>query len=207
MRPPSNYDIFTQTLSPSLAHDESVVGATEALKFATAGQTIVTVDGTAIAGTRTSATRFTRTAGTWNQTVIILISAITPSGVNLTFQLGETVTESSSSKTGVVLNVNTTQLTLGTLSGNFTGGLTLTGGTTGVTATGGVAAHQLQNLAGKLVWSHASGTLTAGTWLMITKNTAAYLDVSGTLHATGTAVIIVGSAADARAAMDLTYGS
>lgn len=65
-----------------------------------------------------------------------------PGSVTGTFVVGETVTESTSSAVGVIRRDDSTDgsakaLYLSVTSGTFTGGQTLTGGTSGATATGG----------------------------------------------------------------------
>lgn len=65
-----------------------------------------------------------------------------PGSVTGTFLVGETVTETSSSAVGVIrrddsADGTTKALYLSVTSGTFTGGQTLTGGTSGATATGG----------------------------------------------------------------------
>jgi hypothetical protein len=183
----------------------------EIFKADTAGYTITTVAGTAIAGTRTSATVFTRSAGVWYDRVIIDISAIVESAPYTNFSVGETVTESTSTSTGVVEQVTATQLVLKTISAAWTGAETITGGTSGVTATGGTAVNVVTNLKGQLIWSHASGTLTAGTWCKVKSNTASAITIdsagAGALNATGTAIIIQPTMEKAREAMDIDYGS
>lgn len=63
------------------------------------------------------------------------------SGITGTFSEGETITESTSSATGVLRRsdqtAGTPALYIDPASGTFTGGQTLTGGTSGATATGG----------------------------------------------------------------------
>lgn len=207
MKAPQSWNPFTQELDPYPSLEFESVEEYDALQANTSGYTIVTVAGTAIAGTRTSATVFTRSSGVWYDRVIIDISAIVASGGFSNFAVGETITETTSGATGVVEEVSTVRLVMKTITLAFTGGETLTGGTTGVTATGGTANNIVTNLKGQLVWSHASGTLTAGSWLRIVSNTASAITIDGALHTTGTAVIIVANVQRARDAMDLTLGT
>lgn len=207
MKAPACFNVFTQKFDATLTGSFAPIDPIEAIKANTAGIPLTTVSGSAIAGTRTSSTRFTRTSGVWIQEVILPLSGVTASGGYTTFYPGETVTESSSSSTGVVIEASTTELRLKTISAAFTGGLTLTGGTSGVTATGGTAVNVVTPLRGKLIFSHASGTLTAGTVLRVKSNTATYLDVENSLHATGTAIILCDNEAAMRDAMDISYGS
>lgn len=70
-----------------------------------------------------------------------------PGSVTGTFVVGETVTESTSSAVGVIRRNDSTDgttkaLYLSVTSGVFTGGQTLTGGTSGATATGGTIESQ-----------------------------------------------------------------
>lgn len=196
---PQGFNIITQTFNADVNLGHPKIGAEEAMELNTAGVTISTVSGSAIGGTRTSATRFTRTAGVWIDFYIIPLTAATG-----TFTVGETVTESGSSSTGVVVEATTTRVVLKTISAVFTGSATLTGSTSAYTATGGTVVTCLTNLKGQWAFSHASGTLTAGNWVRITNSTAAYIDIDGALHATGTAVVIHPNEHEARRAMSIT---
>lgn len=203
MKAPKSWNPYTQLLDayPSLEHEGP--SDYDAMQANTSGSTISSVSGTAIAGTRTSATIFTRTSGVWVDRVIIDISGITASGGYSNFSVGETITETTSSSTGVVEEVSETRLVMKTISKLFTGAKTLTGGTTGVTATGGTANNIITNLKGQLIWSHESGVLTLGAWLRVVSNTSAAITIDGALETTGTAVIIVPNVQGARDAMDL----
>jgi hypothetical protein len=209
IKPPNGFNIWTMALEPGLANDHTISAGVEALELAHAGYAIADVTGTAIPGTRSTALTFTRTAGTWNKRVKLPITALVATAGYPTFALGETVTESSSSHTGVVECVDSTSLTLRTISDSFHGSQTLTGGTSGVTATGGTPVHELEDLAGegKLVWSHPSGTVTTGKWVRVNSNTATILTVNAALETTGTAVIIADDEQDALSRMTITYGA
>lgn len=209
MKAPLSWNPITQLLdpNPSLIAGRKM-SEYDALQGNASGYTITTVSGTAIAGTRTSATVFTRSAGVWYDRVIIDFTGLTAAGAYSNFAVGETVTETTSTATGVVEEVSLTRLVLKTITVGFTGGLTLTGGTTGVTATGEASpVNIVTNLKGQWIWSHASGTLTAGKWLRIVSNTKNTLTIDGALHTTGTAVIIVKDLQAARDAMDVDLGS
>jgi len=188
------FDVIAQKWTDGVTASAESLSTKDALDLNTAGQTISTVSGTAIPGTRTSGTRFTRTSGVWIDYVVIPISAIVAAGVYDNFVVGETVTETGSSSTGVVQDVTTTKLVLKTITKAFAGSATLTGGTSGVTATGGTAVNVLTPLKGKLAWSHTDGTLTAGNWVRIldVATTGAYFNTIATdaLHSTGTSVVI-----------------
>jgi hypothetical protein len=191
MKAPKGYNIWTQKFDDAVHGDYGApMTSKDALELNTAGITISSVSGTAIAGARTSATRFTRTSGVHIDRVILPLT-----GATGTFTVGETVTEAASSSTGVVESATTTQVILKTISKAFTGSAVLTGGTSAYTATGGTAVNCLTPLAGKLAWSHTSGT-TGGTgnWVRIKSVAAAgtYFDIIATdaLDSVSTAVII-----------------
>jgi hypothetical protein len=203
MNAPEAYDIYNQDFDDAVLARSEPLDPLKALETNTAGHTIVSVSGTAIAGTRTAATTFTRSSGVWIKRVVIDISSV--SG---TFQVGETVTETTSSATGVIESVTASKMYLTTITAEFVGEKTLTGGTSGATATGGASpVNAIDDQTGKVAWSHASGTLTAGSWCLIKSNTKDALTLEHTLHATGTAVIIADSPREARLAMDISYGS
>jgi len=209
MKAPQSWDPITQLIDPypSLALGQHV-SEYDALQANTSGYTITTVAGTAIAGTRTSAVVFTRSARVWIDRVIMDFTGLTAAGAYTNFAVGETVTETTSSATGVVEEISLTRMVLKTITAEFTGSKTLTGGTTGVTATGEASpVNILTNLKGQWVWSHASGTLTAGSWLRIVSNTKSAITIDGALHSTGTAIIIVKDLQAARDAMDIDIGS
>lgn len=209
---PKGFNIYTQKFDDAVRGDIPPIDGIEALKASTAGVTINDVTGTAIPGTRTSAQVFTRASGVHMDRVILPLTAAT--GV---FTVGETVTESSSSKTGVVEEATLTRVVLKTPSGAFTGGLTLTGGTSTYTATGGTAVNVVTNLAGKLLWSFATGTEGTGNWCRIKSNTATAITLIATddLQATGTSIILSHEGFPAtgmeeqfaREQTDISYGS
>jgi len=82
---------------------------------------------TAVAGTGVKALNFTHV---WRECGKIGIS-----GTSGTFQEGETVTGGTSSATGVIYRVTSSEMILYTISGTFQSGETLTGGTSSATAT------------------------------------------------------------------------
>jgi hypothetical protein len=202
MKAPKSFNLFTQTFEPDVRGDYPGGEDYDALQASTAGITITTVSGTAVAGTRTGDTTFTRSSGVWIERVIIA-GTFTPAN----WTDGETVTETGSSSTGVLESISATKMVLNTITKAFTGSAVLTGGTSGETATGGTATNVTTNLKGWLAWSHASGTLTAGAWVRIVSNTATVLTTDGTLHAVGTAVVLTRDKRAARNAMDISYGS
>jgi hypothetical protein len=184
----------------------------DALELNSAGVTISdTLLGspTAIAGTRTSATRFTRSSGVWYDAVVIDISSVVASGGYDTFYPGETVTETGSSSTGVVVEATATRLVMKTITGTFTGSATLTGGTSGVTATGGTPTHKITNLKGWVVWAYVNGGgAGTGTFSRVTANTATYVDVDiNNLHASCDRIVLFKDEAAARDALDISYGN
>lgn len=198
MKPPESFNVLTQEFDPYVRGNCAQMDPMDAMKLNAAGIVINSVSGTAIAGTRTSANIFTRSAGVWYSKVIIPISSVTG-----TFVVGETVTETTSTSTGVIEEVTASKMVMKTITKAFTGAETLTGGTSGATATGGTPVNVVTDLKGKLAWSHTSGTTTAGIWCRIVSNTASAITVDQTLHATGTAVILVDDEAAAREAMDI----
>jgi hypothetical protein len=202
MKAPKAFDVYTQKFTSAVRGDYQGGDDFAALQAESAGVTINSVSGTAIGGTRTSASIFTRSSGVWIDRVIIPISSV--SG---TFVDGETVTETTSSSTGVIESVSDTMMVLHTISAAFSGAKTLTGSTSGATATGGTATNVVTDLKSWLVWSHASGTTTAGTTCRVVSNTSSAITVDGTLHATGTAVILFQNEQALRDAMDIEYGT
>ena len=207
MKAPQSWNPYTQQLDSYPSLESKTPGDYDVLQANTSGYTIVSVSGTAIPGTRTSAVIFTPTSGVWIDRVIIDISAIVAAGAYTNFAVGETVTETTSTSTGVVEEITGTMIRLKTISKTFTGAKTLTGGTSGVTATGGTATNVITNLKGKLLWSHADGVLTAGTWCRIVSNTATAVTIDGALNTTGTSIIIVNNEQAARDAMNITLGA
>lgn len=198
MKAPECFDVLTQQFDPYVRGNCPKMDPLDAMRLNAVGIVINSVSGTAIAGTRTSGTVFTRTSGVWYSKVIIPISSVTG-----TYVVGETVTETTSGATGVIEEVTASKMVMKTITLAFTGAETLTGGTSGATSTGGTPVNVITNLKGKLVWSHTSGVTTAGIWCRVVSNTASAVTVDQTLHATGTAIIIVDDEAAAREAMDI----
>ena len=209
MKAPKVYSIYTQELAPDNLAPEIVQAEIEALRLNARGFTINSVSGTAIAGTRTSGTEFTRTAGYWIDEVVIHHGGVTAANNYTNFQLGETITETTSGAVGVVQEVADDSVVIKTVTtALFVGDKVLTGGTTGVTATGdGDITTKVMDLCGQLAFSHASGITNNGVWLKIASNTATKIVVDGTLHATGTAVIIAKSEQAARESMDISLNA
>jgi hypothetical protein len=120
-------------------------------------------------------------AGVTVETRKLLTEARIPfTGLTGTFVLGETVTETTSAETGVILWIEVSGTTgvlgLGDVSGAFTGGLTLTGGTSSATATGGTAQNWLERTADTPIYEPQYRTVEAD--LGYTPATATlYLDV------------------------------
>jgi hypothetical protein len=202
------FDILTQKYNPAVMGTHEPLDPFETLKSNTAGVTVNSVAGTAITITRTSATRATRDSGVWIKRVIIDISAIVAAGAYTNFVVGETITETTSNSTGVVEEVSTTRLVMKTITKAFTGGKTLTGGTSNVTATGGTATNVIEDLRGKFVWSYVNADgVGTGKWTRVIGNIATYLDIDGTLLTSADRIIIADTEAKAREAMDVSYGS
>ena len=82
---------------------------------------------TAVAGTGAKALNFTHV---WRRGGKIGIT-----GTSGTFSVGETVTGGTSSATGVIYSLTSSEMVLYTISGTFQSGETLTGGTSSATAT------------------------------------------------------------------------
>jgi len=208
MRAPIGFDIETQQFDAAVRGDHVPLDPLEVLQANTAGVTVNSVAGTAITSTRNSATKITRDAGVWISRVIIPISAIVAAGAYTNFVVGETITETGSSKTGVVESVTASLLILKTIDGEFTGAATLTGTTSSVTATGGVANNVLEDLKGQWIYAYVNPTVATGTWSRITSNVKDYLntDVNDILGSADR-IIICKDKDTARKAMDIDYGA
>lgn len=202
------FDILTQKYNPAVMGTHEPLEPFETLKNNTAGVTVNSVSGSAVAGTRTSATRYTRSSGVWISRVIISFTGLTPAGAYTNFAVGETVTETTSNSTGVVEEVSTTRMVLKTITKAFTGGETLTGGTTNVTATGAASpVNVIEDLRGKFAWSYVNPTSTAGKWTRIIGNIATYFDIDGALYGSADRAIIADDETAARESMDVSYGA
>lgn len=195
------FDPFTEKLVLREGHTPAFLTAfVEALKTPVV---INSVAGTAIAGSLSGSDKiFTRTAGYWIDQVRIPISSVTG-----TFVVNETVTETTSSATGVVEEVTSTHLTLKQpfATATFTGAKTLTGGTSGATATGGTPAETLTDLKNQVVWAHLSGSTGNGALERITANTNSTFTTVTAMQSTATAAIIFKDAESAAEAMDVVH--
>lgn len=108
-----------------------------------------------VSGTGVKALEFTHV---WRQGGKLGISSVTG-----TFQVGETVTETSSGATAVVYRVSDTELILHTnLVAAFTGGLTVTGGASGATATGATGGMTHLGMKMRVALSAAANTVAIG---------------------------------------------
>jgi hypothetical protein len=204
MKAPFCFDLRTQLLDPRRMENQAPIlsaAIMEALKLNERGFIVNTVSGTAIAGTRTDADTFTRSAGYWVDEV-----RIEHGGYTGTPQLGEEVEETTSGAKGKLKEITTTHIVIRfpiTVAA-FVGDKLLTGATSGFTCTGdGTITTDVTDLVGQWVWSHTSGTLTAGVWCRVVSNTSTAINVDATLHSVGTAVILFASAAAARDAYNM----
>lgn len=152
-----------------------------------------------VTGTRTDANTFTATSANFVANIIITHAAMTTP-----FTLGETVTETGTSATGVVVETAYTWTRLTSTSATpFAGNALLTGGTSGYTATGTGKTTALKTLTGKWAYSYNPSAPNDGVFLKITSNTATTCDVDGTLEATGTRLVIFDTEDDAYEAVSL----
>lgn len=203
MKAPFCYDLRTQLLEPKRMQEQDPIlaaAALHAMELNAKGFTF-SVSGTAIAGTRTDADTFTRTSGFWIDEVYI-----EHGGVTGTFVVGEAVVETTSGASGFVKEITASHIVIrgAITTAAFVGDKLLTGGTSGATCTGdGTISTTYTDLKGYWVFSHASGTVTAGSWMRVTSNTGTTVDVDGTLHATGTGIILCKNAAEARDAISM----
>lgn len=208
MKAPFCFDLRTQRLCPRRMRDQDAAltsAEVAAMQLNQRGFTVSSVSGSAIAGTRTDADTFTRAAGYWLDEVYI-----EHGGVTGTFQVGEAVTEATTSAAGYVKEVTSSHIVIrGPITvAQFSGDKVLTGGTSGATCTGnGTKAETVTDLKGYWVWSHASGSPATGVWLRVNSNTATAINVDGTLHATGTAVMLFKNSADAHEAFLLNVNA
>lgn len=203
MKAPFSFDLRTQLLDPRrMAHQDALLSLAEveALKLNERGFVTNSVSGTAIAGTRTDNDTFTRSAGYWVDEVKIDHGGYT--GIPV---LGEEVTETTSGAKGKLKEITSTHIVIRfpiTVAA-FVGDKLLTGAG-GFTCTGnGTIVTDVSNLAGQWVYSHKSGDLTDGLWMQVVSNTSTTVDVDGTLHSTGTAIILFSSASAARDAISM----
>jgi len=205
MKAPFCFDLRTQKLDPRRMENQAPLLTTailEAMKMNERGFIVNTVSGTPIAGTRTDADTFTRSADYWVDEV-----KIDHGGYSGTPVLGEEVEETTSGAKGYLKEITTTHIVIrGPITvAAFVGDKLLTGGTSGFTCTGNATiTTDVTNLVGQWVYSHASGTLTNGVWCRVVSNTSVAINIDGTLHSVGTAVILCASAAAARDAFDMS---
>ena len=110
MKAPESFNVFTQKFDPAVRGNHEKLDDVAAFETNVAGVTINSVSGTAIAGTRTSATVFTRSSGVWIKKVIIPISSV--SG---TFVDGELIEPGRPFEVepGVPLTIGDTLISLG----------------------------------------------------------------------------------------------
>lgn len=143
-------------------------------------------------GTRTSATVFTRTSGTW-ETVIRTNTAQAGAATTITL-------DSSASASNGFYAQQCIEITSGTGSGQRRRIISYVGSTKVATVDTAWSVNPDNTsvfeivpggLVGQYIFSHASGDLRTGSWLTIKYNSSTAIEIaSGSLNATGTAAIV-----------------
>lgn len=197
MNAPKLYDLRNNCINPS--NPNETLAVIEALRVNKTGFAR-TVDVTGnVTVTRTDANTATATSANFVANFVITHAAMTTP-----FTVGETVTETGTSATGVVVEAAYTWTRLSSTSATvFAGNALLTGGTSGYTATGTGKTTNLKALTGKWAYSYNPSAPNDGVFLKITSNTATTCDVDGTLEATGTRLVIFDNENEAYEAVSL----
>lgn len=179
------------------------LAAVEALKMNKLGLTrTVNVTG-ALTGTRADANTFAATSAN-----LVANYLVTHAKMATPFTVGETLTETGTSATGIVVEAAATWTRLRPVSATqIAGNALLTGGTSGLTATGTGKTTTLKALAGKWAYSYDPATPNGGVFAKITSNTATTIDVDGTLETTGTRLVIFPTDAAAHDAVDIVQSA